>query len=195
MPTPPAAKPGPTGLTRLPFDPRAVPAALVHTGTIAGGMRWRDKSGENWLLLSRLIAYGADSRSAYLFADHYVIAKGARRRLVVAVRDHLDRCQFDLVARFVPASFDVTDLDGDGIGEVTFAYELGCRTGVSPIPLKLLTLEGGDKYIIRGNTRVDESPSVHLGGARTIDASFARGPKPFLAHADKLWAAIVRERP
>jgi hypothetical protein len=35
---------------------------------------------------------------------------------------------------------------------VTFAYTLACRSDVSPVTFKLLMLENGRKYIVRGES-------------------------------------------
>ena len=122
-------------------------------GTPIAALRWTDANGDNVAVLSTLP--GPDespfSRELALFADHLVLTDGAERVLRHVV-DGVDDCDQDVTAEFLLGTFRVTDVDGDGLGEVTFAYELACRGDVSPAELKLLALEDGAKYIIRGST-------------------------------------------
>ena len=92
-----------------------------------------------------------------------------------------------MTAAFHPDALEVTDLDHDGIGELWFGYEVGCRSDVSPNTYKLLALEGGNKYILRGETLIDDGSGQKYGGTYEVDPSFTRGPPAFLAHARALW--------
>jgi hypothetical protein len=186
----PAPALGGEPLQLLAFDTRAVPTALRPPGTLQHGLRWRDRNGENLVIFSR-VETPRPRASARLTVRHWLL--GARPRLLREVKDLVGGCEFDLTAKFLPASFGVTDLDGDGLGEVTFAYEQTCRSDVSPAALKLLVLENGDKYILRGETSVKVSDRERVGGGYTVDPSFRRAPKTFLPHAATVWARVVRE--
>ena len=61
-------------------------------------------------------------------------------------------CDLDEFADFLYGSFRVTDADSDGLGEVLFAYHYTCAGGVDPASLKVLALEDGEKYIVRGQS-------------------------------------------
>jgi hypothetical protein len=61
---------------------------------------------------------------------------------------------------------------------------------MSPNTLKLLALEGGDKYILRGDTQIKD-PTGAYGGTYKVDPSFKKGPKEFLEHAKTLWKKIL----
>lgn len=188
----------PPPVEKLPFARSELPRGAMARGKVVHGLRWRDRKGENWLVMTRgerRKRLGPDReprRSAFVYARHSV-RSGKRLRRARQVRDHIKRCEADLTLRFLPKSFGITDLDGDGVGEVTFAYALGCRSDVSPITLKLLLLEGGKKYILRGTTRVKVSDSEHMGGKLRVDRSFSRGPSAFLDHARQLWRKLVNE--
>lgn len=67
------------------------------------------------------------------------------------MRDGVAECDLDIVADFVPQSLRVADTDGDSLAEVSFAYRLNCAGDVSPDEQKLLVLEGGEKFIMRGS--------------------------------------------
>jgi hypothetical protein len=184
-----------------PLAPGALAKALLPPGTWLRGLRFQDRNGENLVIFTRAEsarpARGArdPERSRHLYVRHYARASAAAApRLLREVRDKVERCEFDPSAELLPDAIGVSDLDGDGIGELTFAYKLGCRSDVSPITLKLLLLEGGAKHILRGETRVKISPTERAGGKHTVDASFKRAPPAFLAHALRLWSKVVDER-
>jgi len=186
-----ATRAAPVTVKALPFAPNAA-AGFKAPGKLIGGLRWTDRNGENVLAFWRGESQrrvGDETRlSAILHARHY-----AANKLLREVKDLVERCEFDLTLAIVDGSAQVTDLDKDGIGEATFAYKLGCRSDVSPLAMKLLVLEGGAKHILRGETRVDVGGGEHMGGTYKVDASFARAPA-FLAHAKKVWQAVVDER-
>jgi hypothetical protein len=175
----------------LPFAPNAA-VGFKAPGKLVGGLRWTDRNGENvlgfWRGESQRRVGDETERSAILHARHY-----AGGKLLREVKDLVERCEFDLTLAIVDGSPQVTDLDKDGIGEATFAYKLGCRSDVSPLTMKLLVLEGGAKHILRGETRVEIGAGERQGGRYKVDASFARAPA-FLAHAKKVWQAVVDEK-
>lgn len=196
-PTAPATSPPPAGIDRLDFSAASLPAGVKTDGSVVGGMRWRDKAGENLLVFQKEVrpakisaAKSPDGTAgtgevANLYADHYVVGAGAAR-LVRRVQEKPEPC-FDPLVDFQVSSYDLTDVDGDGVAEVTFAYAADCLHELMPFALKLMMLEGGDKYAVRGRAKVhdqggsDSAPMV--GGERTFDEAFDKAPAPFRAHA------------
>jgi hypothetical protein len=69
-------------------------------------------------------------------------------------------------------------------GEITFVYRLGCDGDPTPVPMKLMMLEDGDKYAIRGTTSLEMYNHV---GEMNVDASFNDAPDEFLPFAKKIW--------
>lgn len=176
-----------------------IPGKLRCRGKLLDAVGWRDKNGANVVLFCRAQKTGKRGSSAYIYVDHYVMAKSKARRLR-RIRDRVENCELDIVLRFVPSALRVTDLDGDGIGEITFAYRMSCRGDVSPDGLKLLLLENGSKYIIRGRGHWKAcDPAMRRTpecvGSRRIDTSFARGPKAFVDHALRVWRTISAQSP
>ncbi|HEY6032869.1 MAG TPA: hypothetical protein VIV58_01380, partial [Kofleriaceae bacterium] len=116
-----------------------LPAGVTVRGDFQSGVKFTDKNGTNYLLFGR----SADTKrnSAMVFVEDWVVpAKGAPRNLL-PVRDLVEPCEMGgVTAAFHDAARAITDLDGDGIAEVTFAYELACRSDVSPATYKLLVL-------------------------------------------------------
>lgn len=174
-----------TTIASSPVTLADLPAGVTVRGELQSGVKFTDRNGTNYLLFSKKAAV----QSAMLFVEDWVVpAKGAPRNLL-PVRDFVEDCEMGGVsAAFHDAARTVTDLDHDGIAEVTFAYELACRSDVSPATYKLLLLENGRKYILRGETTVDPGDGI-MGGTFTADPRPARWPATFLKHARKLWTA------
>lgn len=167
-----------------------LPAGVTVRGEFHSGVTFTDKNGTNYLLFSKKAA----RQSAMLFVEDWVVpAKGPPRNLL-PVRDLVDNCEMGGVsAIFHEAARAVTDLDGDGIAEVTFAYELACRSDVSPATYKLLVLEDGKKYILRGETTVDPGDGIIMGGKFTAEPSESRWPAEFLRHARRVWSRTAAD--
>jgi len=135
------------------LSPRAAAeqAGIDPDGAV-GGLYFTDANGENTVVLRETqIVIDSATESGSVLADH-VVRDGAELRVLREVRDGVQDCPWDLKAEFVPSSLAVSDYDLDGIGEVLFVYRLACRSDVSPAEQKLLLLENGDKYILRGST-------------------------------------------
>lgn len=168
-----------------------VPKGLEVKGKATSIVAFEDKAGRNVFVLSRRDTDGDEGRSGYLYAVHAVKAKKGWRELR-RVKDWVPNCQFDLILDVKTKAFSVTDLDGDGHAEITFAYEADCTSDVSPNGLKVILLEAGAKHAVRGNTRVRVSEKDYMGGDARYDKSFDEAPKALRAHAEKVWAALTR---
>jgi hypothetical protein len=156
---------------------------LKHDGKIIIQKIWEDSNGENIVLFTK--------SKEELFAYHYLI-NGDNAKLLRRVYDFEKDCEFDLFIDFIENSIGVTDLDKNNLGEITFAYQKACISDVSPKELKLLMLENGNKYIIRGTTSIDK-PGTKVDGSKKVDTSFHKAPASFLSHADKIWYKYEKE--
>lgn len=171
----------------------ALPAGVKASGPLDAAWAFGDKSGINYVLFSSKELRGGPgpdgdpTAGALLYVDHWVVPAGGKARLVRTVRDKVEDCWASMTAKFHDDAFGVTDLDGDGLGEITLAYETGCRSDVSSDTLKLLVLENGAKYILRGETRIEGQ----TGGSFAADPAEARWPAKFLAHAKDVWDATA----
>jgi hypothetical protein len=108
---------------------------------------------------------------------------------VDVIRDGVDDCAADVTAAFRPGSLGVTDLDRDGVGEVTFAYLLRCAGDVAPAGLKLLVLEDGGKHIVRGQSYLTRGDGAGLPAlpAPRPEPAFADWPPALRRHAETLF--------
>ena len=156
---------------------------LKHDGEIIIQKVWEDYNGENIVLFTK--------SKEELFVYHYSII-GDNAKLLRRVYDFEKDCEYDLFIDFIKNSIGVTDLDKNNLGEITFAYQKACISDVSPKELKLLMLENGNKYIIRGTTSIDK-PGIKVDGSKKIDASFNNAHASFLSHANKVWDKIEKE--
>jgi hypothetical protein len=150
---------------------------VYYTGNIIRQITWIDKNGENLALFTK--------KGPEIWVYHYAFPSGSPQ-LLRKVRDNEFNCEFDMSLNFIEKTIGVTDLDSDNYGELTFAYEKGCRSDVSPLDMKLLIIENGDKYIIRGRQTL-EMPDYIERGSKNIDPSFYNGPRTFLNHALSVW--------
>lgn len=110
-------------------------------------------------------------------------------REVWKAKDFVKQCEFDLELEFLDNSIEVTDLDDDGIAEVSFLYKLGCRSDVSPLEVKLLMYEGKTKYALRGESYERVGETEYMGG--TFKPDFGDAPPAFLEFAKAKWQRLV----
>jgi hypothetical protein len=133
-----------------------LPKGIKFNGKLLELWTWRDNSGENFLLLTKIpdypvksAEYNEDARSSDIYAYQYV-RNDTGYRMVWKLMDYIKECPFDITLGFFKGSVSITDLDADGIAEATIIYKLSCRSDVSPDYMKLIIREGTAKYSLRG---------------------------------------------
>jgi hypothetical protein len=183
--SPPVAAPSPSPSSWL----DAMEVGEVPTGArVERAMGWKDGRGDN---VATFLIWPDEFR---IQVRHEVGG-----RLVREVRDALGECEFDAVTSYAADAFALTDLDGDGIRELTFAYYQTCTSDLSPYTLKVLVLEGGDKYILRGQSLIEDlSPDdagADVGGEHAAEPPETRWPAGFYAHAIATWERVEVVRP
>jgi hypothetical protein len=178
-------------------------AALKYPvrGSIVKISSWKDRLGTHTLLLTEAEIPDPENTEQYSSDDGEVAAydyvdDGASAKLLWRTFDAERACPDDLIAEFVRPALTVTDLDGDGLGEVTMMYKLHCTTDYSPATLKLIMREGEAKYAIRGTTRLDERHHVPESGSgmMVVDPSFRHAPASFRKHAVRRWSMFNAHR-
>lgn len=182
-------------LVRLPFSaslhagPLGLPGAVVH------GLRWRDAAGVNMLVLTETGAIPTGNDDASTFEERAARDAGVAAFHYLVQPDTLSLhwqtsafergCAYDLSAHFRAGATFVRDQDGDGVGEVTVVYELGCRSDVSGIALTLLMHEGQEEYRIQGRTVV--LPHEEGGQSVAVESSFERLSHEVTAFLHAVW--------
>lgn len=152
-------------------------------GELQRVLSWTDKYGTNAVVFSR---EKRGATGAALIAAHGRLEGDGSWTVVREFKEVIDACEFDLVLEPYLGEWSITDLDKDGLGEATFAWNADCVSDVSPTTYKMLMIEDGAKYTLRGHTRVGE-----FGGEFKADPEFSKAPVGFQAHAEKAWAASV----
>lgn len=169
-----------------------LPKGISYKGTLKTAVRWTDKMGDN--LVVTTVTGETDSKSpevegsrdAFLYATHYLVFKDSVSQ-VWKVTDYVKECPFDIILNFVGNTFQVTDLNQDGIGEIWLMYKASCRSDVSPVDMKVIMYEGKQKYAMRGQNVVELSKEETMGGEYKLDKAFNDGPAAFRDFAKKLW--------
>lgn len=172
----------------------ALPAAIIYKGKPVKIRSWKDKLGDNLLLLTETGEFASadsaeftDNRDSELHVYHYV-KTGAVWNKIATVNDQISSCPVDIVTRFIPGALFITDLNADGIAECTFAYHLTCTGGVDNKVMKLIMLENKNKYVIRGTTSVNIGEEIP--GTMKYEAGI---PERFKVFMIARWKAFERE--
>lgn len=166
-----------------------IPSSCKYEGNLVDANSWSDENGANYFI--RTVGefeksepedeYADPLTSQHLYAYHYT-EKNGEFKLVKETTDFVEDCQFDVIVSHVLTGMKLTDIDEDNIGEISFVYRLACTSDVSSSTQKLIMLENGDKYPLRGTTEV-----MGEGGNYEIGEEFDNAPDGFLNHAKQLW--------
>jgi hypothetical protein len=181
------------------IDSTQFPKSIKYEGFIKNAVRWKDKSGDNIVIttetgyhINKKFEHDSDGSDAELFAYHYIIS-GNEAKQTWKVYDFISDCPVDIVASFVKNTFQVTDLNQNGIAETWLMYKTVCHGDVSPCNMKIIMYEGNQKYAIRGESKVavgidDHGKKQFIGGEYKLDDKFKKASKVFQEFAQKLWA-------
>lgn len=173
-----------TGNTTDNFDPiyglNVIPSGFRdYKGKPVEAASWSDSNGDNLVIITE----SGGSSDAELYGYHFIMDGNSGDELW-KIQDFVKDCEFDLRLNYVPESLSITDLDGDGIGESTFLYNMSCKSDVSPDDLKLMMHENDNKYALRGYTYI---ASVDAGGDYKVDPAFNNAPAEFKDYAIQMW--------
>ncbi|THU41660.1 hypothetical protein FAM09_06055 [Niastella caeni] len=183
------AAPGETPVPLLEFKPGMINKKL-YKGQIKDGKRWKDSRGENIVILTETGVYWSSvydaTRGAKLFAYHFIKTADSTYKEVWKINEVVEECAFEVRCDFFSNSLTITDLDGDGIAEVGFAFAKGCRSAWGPEEKKLVFYEGKDLYLIKGTTTVVKG-NEKQGGDKQVEKKFEEAPDAFLEFANRQW--------
>ncbi len=167
-----------------------VPKDIVVAGKLAKAVGWSDANGDNVVVFAiRWVETMEDHdalKNVFLTIEHAVYAspldagQARTKKVLATVRDSRESCDDGAMkATFLGDALGVTDLDADGIGEITFAYRIVCEGHHTPFTQRLFVLENGDKRSLRGTSRATYE----------ADPSMRTSPV-FLGHAEARWRAL-----
>ena len=168
------------------YDITEIPKGIANIdGEFETGYSWKDKNGINYFFTTLDGEGEYDTYSKYMYAYHYIKTDDGFKLLRKTI-DFVKDCEFDVILDLYPNSIIFLDLDKDGYTEITYTYKLACTSDISPCTAKLIMLENGDKYAIRGTEAL-----LYYGEFSTsdykIDAAFNKAPKSFLPFAKVIW--------
>jgi hypothetical protein len=195
-----AASPAAAG--DLPFtevSATEVPAqAKVRGKQIQRVVKFTDKLGTNYVVFSSTSSEKPSTDmgamlTRWLYVDHWAIAAGKAPKALLPARDVVQDCPLGLTAEFIPNAFHVTDVNANGIAEVTYGYQLACRSDVSPATYKLLVVENGKKHILRGEALFSIPDLEPMGGTFTPEPAEKKWGAKLYAHAVAVWKATSRD--
>lgn len=151
------------------------------------GKRWTDSNGDNFFVFTH--STHDDNEGASLRGHLHAGKQGTFRRVRLIREDHpvesMD-CHGDGRVHLKKGSVSLTDLDKDGVAELTFGYYANSlrKGGRCLLRFKLLVLEGPDKYILRGLVR---HPEYGEGGNFRAEPSAQKWPRGTYEHAKQMW--------
>ena len=174
-------------------DITKLPKGITFEGKIKEALRWTDSLGDNLVIIaetgiyhSKKFKHESEGSDAELFAYHFVITKDKVKQ-IWKVYDFISDCPVDIEASFVENTFQVTDLNNDGIAEIWLMYRKICHGDISPAGMKIIMYQGQQKFAIRGEAKVRVSETEFIGGEYELDKAFIGGPATFRDFAEKLW--------
>ena len=172
-------------------------------GDFLYGFSWKDRAGVNQLLFTKAVKFvqmkgeeqGIGDDFGYLKVYHYA-GENDNYKLIRMVQDgNSQGCSnppFAIDIDFYEKSISITDLDDNGYAEVIFMYYILCASEISPVPTKLMLLENGAKYAIRGDSYIGE---INSGGEKNMDASFKNLNPKIQDLANQTWEKFCKTKP
>lgn len=172
------------------IEPSILRKIVSDDAIVDKALQFEDKNGKNYLVATTLQNRSDEWVTKAILVLHYVEKSNKELFLLRQITDKEEHCEFDNDIQLLPESLRITDLDKNKYAEITFLYKLGCRSDVSPIGLKLMVIENGNKAAIRGKTlpRGFDFPKE-----KVADSSFKKLSKPIQDQANKLWDKFAPE--
>jgi hypothetical protein len=178
-----------------------IPRELTYKGILVEVLEFDDANGHNLVILTQTGMFPVSKKNdagqyekqndrAEIFAYCYVRAdEKTPYRQLWRMSDAQDCEGLDLYAGFTKKSLSITDLDADGVAEVSFQYTKSCRSDVSPADRYAMIYESNERYLFKGITQVEGMPIE----APMIDKR-AEGNPLFRAHLEKIWSTFAEDR-
>ncbi|RSZ59705.1 hypothetical protein HF313_13225 [Massilia atriviolacea] len=176
-----------------------VPPAFLKTeniavpGKLVKAARIEDATGEHLLVVSlRAGPSAADNATParverYDFFASLYTRKASRWARAWLIEDVNDCPTLDSEGQFFPKYITVTDLDQNGIAEVTVPYKFFCGGGVDSSTLKVIMRQGAQKFAARGQTLVGANTESAFGGELVFDPALSlRQNAVFKAHLQSI---------
>lgn len=175
-----------------------IPKSIDFRGTVVEALKWSDTLGVNILVQTVTGHFNwkdyDDDSSDYMIQDKAEIyaylyqkkdGKNSYRRLW-KIYDYTECFGVDWFIGFVPKATTITDIDNDGISEVSIPYVSICRGGMDPGSMKIIMYENQSKFALRGSTMLMCDSKDPYGGEFTASKNLTT-EKYFLDFLTKHW--------
>lgn len=175
---------------KLVFSAKNLPKAAAFEGKILGGAKWLDNNGENVLIVSQKDspAKENDANIQQIFGYLYATKNGETKQLWKIQDSNENPCDS---GRGLVSPVEAADIDGDGVAENMFVYNVVGNCDVSPATYKLMMHSGEKKLAIRGTNGVD-APGMKIKGEKNFDSAFDSAPAAFRQTASQFWNKHVK---
>ena len=156
-----------------------IPKTIDFRGTVVEALKWTDSNGENILIQtvtgnftwkdyvkdsSEFMIQDKSELYAYLFQKNNSENDYKRKWRIY---DYTECFGVDWFTGFTPKATTITDLNNDGVTEITIPYVSICRGGMGPGSMKIIMYEGTSKYALRGSTMLMCESENPYGGEFT----------------------------
>lgn len=172
------------------IEPSILKNLVDDNALVESALQFDDKNGKNYLVITIAQNRSDEWVSRAILAKHYIKKSNGELEMIRQITDYENKCEFDNDLHFIEKSLVISDLDKNQYAEITFMYKVGCRSDVSPIALKLMVIENGNKAAIRGNTIPKGMGTQH---EKYPDGAFNKLPKVIQNQANKLWTKFAPE--
>lgn len=171
------------------YDPIGIRDKIDVWGNIQDAYSWIDKNGLNIFIRSKLNV----EKGRYLYVYHF-LEKEDNYIQVRKITDFVTNCDFEINAKHQLESIELTDINRDTIGEISFIYSVDCISDVSPATTKLILLNQGKKYAVRGVSKIciNEESNQLMGGSYELGNELNAEPviRRFM---EKKWERFVND--
>jgi hypothetical protein len=172
------------------IEPSILEKFITNESVVETALQFDDKNGKNYLVVTSILNGSDEWLTKTLLVKHYIKKSNNQFELIRQITDNEVHCEFDNDLQFLDKSLTISNLDKNNYAEITFLYKIGCRSDVSPIGLKLMVIENGNKAAIRGNT---VPRGFGFPKEKVTDAAFKKLPKAIQDQANKLWDKFAPE--
>ncbi|OJJ23759.1 hypothetical protein BKI52_05260 [marine bacterium AO1-C] len=194
----------------LPFNKDKLPKVMQkYEGKLLNGAHWRDKNGEQWLILTETgeieekkgktdtSGHMVEPPSTRAEAHAYFWVKKHDSYVAYRKDQWVEKCgPLDVFASFHKNGFTITDLDKNGLAEITLTYVHYCRSDVSPYDLTLRLIEREKLYEMHGTAelKMGVDKDAFVIKATRKDGNFTKAPAAFKTHIDQIWEKVKVEK-
>ena len=142
-------------VAQLPYNDKA-PSGVEMKFPVTHALGWQDSKGENALVFAQQVrTEGGKSIQELQIRHARRASKEGKWETVRDFKELVTGCDGTALIEVAASEWKVSDLDKDGVGEATFAYTAGCEiSGKVPLGHKVLMIEDGEKYALRGTKEV-----------------------------------------